>query len=97
MNHWGAVVAMGGSELRRNRRRTFNRAAWIDIGGGAPLRLCMVHDISDSGAGITLAADEKLPREFILLFSPRGRPGRRCRLVWQDGHRTGCTFTARAR
>lgn len=83
------------TDKRKARRRTFGRPGWIDIGGGTPLRLCMINDLSDTGAGITLATEDNLPREFILLFSPRGRVGRRCRLVWQTGHRMGCLFTHR--
>jgi hypothetical protein len=55
----------------------------------------MINDLSESGAGITLSTDDKVPEEFILLFSPRGIVGRRCRLAWQDGHNLGCKFTHR--
>ena len=93
------MVAVGAfrdrSELRKNPRKHFGRPAWIDPGKGAPLLLCMVYDVSDTGAGIKLATDDALPAKFTLLFSPTGRPGRPCRVVWQDGNRAGCEFVGR--
>jgi hypothetical protein len=87
------VVAVG--ELRKHPRRHYGRTAWIDFGKGAPLLLCRIYDISETGAGMTLATDDTLPSKFTLLFTPTGRPGRRCRVVWQDGHRLGCEFVER--
>ena len=85
----------GPSELRKHLRREFSRRAWIDVGKGAAPLLCMVYDISDTGVGIRLATDDPFPAQFNLLFNPTGRPGRRCRVVWQDGHRIGCDFVGR--
>jgi len=94
------VVAIGAfrdkAELRKYQRKHYGRPAWIDIGKATALRLCRVYDISETGAGITLATDDALPEQFTLLFTPNGRPGRRCRVVWQDGHRLGCEFVGRA-
>jgi PilZ domain len=93
------VVALGAyrnqRELRKQPRKLFGRPAWIDLGKGAALLLCTVYDVSDTGAGVKLATDDRLPARFTLLFSPTGRPGRRCRVVWQDGHRLGCEFVER--
>jgi hypothetical protein len=73
-------------------RRLLRQIAWIDAGGNTALRECILYNISDRGAGIILASHETLPAEFILLFSPNGRPGRHCRLAWQDGNKIGCEF-----
>lgn len=93
------MVAVGASrdqsELRKNPRKHFGRPAWIDVGKGVPLLLCVVYDVSDTGAGMKLSTEDTLPAKFSLLFSPTGRPGRRCRVVWQDGHRVGCEFVER--
>jgi PilZ domain len=94
------VVAVGAyrdrSELRKYTRRQYGRPAWIDVGNGAALRLCKVFDISETGVGIRLATDDALPAQFTLLFTPKGLPGRRCRVVWQNGHHLGCEFVGRA-
>ena len=94
------MVAIGAfrdkAELRKYQRKHYGRPAWIDIGKATALRLCRVYDISETGAGLTLATDDALPEKFTLLFTPNGRPGRRCRVVWQDGHRLGCEFVGRA-
>jgi len=93
------MVAMGANrdrhELRKYPRRHYGRPAWLDVGSGAELVLCLVYDISETGAGIKLSCDDTLPAQFTLLFSPTGRPGRRCRVVWQNGHQLGCEFVGR--
>lgn len=88
-------MVTGDQNLRKDPRRQYIRPAWIDVGNGVALRLCRVADISETGAGISLATDDTLPAQFTLLFTPTGRPGRRCRVVWQDGHRLGCEFVER--
>jgi hypothetical protein len=82
------------SELRKHPRKHYGRPAWIDVGDGSP-RLCMVYDLSETGVGIRLATDETPPAQFTLLFTRTGRPSRRCRVLWQDGHRIGCEFVDR--
>lgn len=88
-------MVTGGQNLRKDPRRQYGRPAWIDVGKGAGLLLCLVYNISDTGVGMRLATDDTLPAQFTLLFTPTGRPGRRCRVVWQDGHRLGCEFVER--
>jgi PilZ domain-containing protein len=80
------------AKFRDSARRGLNQTAWIHCGDNAALRECMLHNISEQGAGIILASDETMPVEFFLLFSPSGRPGRHCRLAWQDGNKIGCEF-----
>lgn len=88
-------MVTSGQNSRKDARREYDRPAWIDIGKGAALLLCMVHDISDTGVGMTLATDDALPPKFTLLFTRSGQLGRCCRVVWQDGHRLGCEFVER--
>lgn len=83
------------AERRKHARYAFSRVGWIDIGKGRPLILCMINDLSDTGARITIPSAQNLPKEFILLFTPQRGVGRRCRLIWQAGHDIGCKFTHR--
>jgi hypothetical protein len=46
---------------------------------------CVIDDLWDSGARITLAADAKLPRDFVLVLSAEGAARRRCRTLRRDG------------
>jgi hypothetical protein len=58
--------------------------ARIDTGRGSRLLHCVIDDLWESGARITLAIDAKLPREFALILSAEGDARRRCRTLWRD-------------
>ena len=67
----------------------FNKAAMhlparIDIGQGARLLHCVIDDLWEFGARITLAVDAKLPGEFVLVLSAQGDARRRCHALWRD-------------
>ena len=40
--------------MRQDNRNKVERAAWINVGGGLPLRNCTLVDISVSGAKLAL-------------------------------------------
>jgi hypothetical protein len=58
--------------------------ARIDTGRGSRLLHCVIDDLWESGARITLANDTKLSREFVLVLSAEGDARRRCRTLWRD-------------
>jgi len=58
--------------------------ARIDTGRGSRLLHCVIDDLWESGARITLAIDSKLPKEFVLVLSAQGAARRRCRALWRD-------------
>lgn len=53
---------------------------------------CSVHDLSESGARISLAAHQILPREFHLMV-PRTASGHAAAVMWRDGRTAGVAFT----
>ena len=59
--------------------------ARIDTGQRSRLLHCVIDDLREFGARITLAFDAKLPREFVLLLSAEGDACRRCRTLWRGG------------
>jgi len=58
--------------------------ARIDTGQGSRLLHCVIDDLWEFGARITLAIDAKLPRELVLVLSAEGDARRRCRILWRD-------------
>lgn len=76
-------------QQRKTVRHEVHIAAQIDRGTGEPLLDCLVTDISEVGAGISVGACEPLPTTFLLLLCPSGKPSRLCRLVWRKGSRIG--------
>ena len=57
-------MVTGGQNLRKDLRRQYGRPAWLDVGKGAGLLLCLVYDISDTGVGMRLATDDTLPAQL---------------------------------
>lgn len=81
-----------GNELRKKPRRQFHYQARILTSPDAKPSVCAIADISQSGARIVLAADEELPRRFLLLLSSRGGARRICHVVWREGLAVGVEF-----
>ncbi len=57
-------------------------------------RNCVVANVSDSGARLTVAGstDGLNLEEFFLLLSPNGNANRRCGKVWLQGDEVGVRF-----
>jgi len=59
--------------------------ARIDTGHGLRLLNCVIGDLSESIARITIAIDAKLPKEFVLVLSAQGDVRRHCRTLRRNG------------
>ena len=78
---------------KRASRKLLSQQAWITLDGGFAVRQCLVQDISDSGAKITLEEDaSQLPGVIKMAFSRDARTGRRCQVVWRRGKSAGIRF-----
>jgi hypothetical protein len=84
------------AERRRGERVTFDRGIGAHMMGidGTWRRDCMMEDISETGAKLTVEGSvEGLPlKEFFLLLSSTGLAYRRCELVWVNGNQIGVNF-----
>jgi len=61
-------------------------------------RDCVVQDISQSGATLTVGAINGLQlTEFFLLFSSIGVAYRRCEMAWVNGDQLGVSFISQTR
>jgi hypothetical protein len=79
-------------EERESPRSNLQCSAWVELGGTLPRRECILSDVSDRGARLTLAAPNDLPEEFELLFSADGNRHRYCRVVWRSDAQVGVEF-----
>jgi PilZ domain len=84
---------------RRRERRKTTRVEWNTAGRirfhGVPVTLpCVVHNLSNTGAGITAPNVATLPDEFTLELSRGGVRSRYCRVVWRSKSEVGVTFLA---
>jgi hypothetical protein len=84
------------AERRANERVTFEHGIGAHMMGidGTWRRACMMEDISESGAKLTVDGSiEGLHlKEFFLLLSSTGLAYRRCELAWVNGDQIGVIF-----
>ncbi|MDE2062501.1 MAG: PilZ domain-containing protein [Bradyrhizobium sp.] len=77
---------------KRDVRRSVQQAAWITLEGGFATRHCFVHDMSSSGAKITVSDSSVLSGRVLLAFSRDPKAGRPCNVVWRRGRSFGVKF-----
>jgi hypothetical protein len=80
------------AELRKKPRRQFHYTARILVDKKTPPIACSISDISESGALLSLEAEQELPDTFMLLLTANGGARRSCRVVWRDGLTMGVEF-----
>ena len=61
------------------------------ISFGRSNKVCTIRSISAFGAALDVAADEKIPDEFVLTVIPDGGP-RRCAVIWRNEKRIAVAF-----
>jgi hypothetical protein len=87
------------AEQRQSRRVRFESSVPARMMGidGTWQRECVVDDISDGGAKLTvLGSIGNLPlQEFFLVLSSTGLAYRHCKLAWVNGEQIGVSFQGR--
>lgn len=78
-------------ELRRAKRKPTRQAAWIRNDGGADVP-CVLWDLSESGARISAARANNLPRMFTLVLTKDRSMLHHCRVVWRKDGQIGVQF-----
>jgi hypothetical protein len=59
---------------------------------GSAFRLCMVNDVSATGAKLELADLDEIPNEFTLRLSKYGAVHRQCKVAWRSKTAIGVRF-----
>jgi hypothetical protein len=84
------------AERRKGERVTFERGISAHMMGidGTWRRDCMMEDISETGAKLTVEGSVQglHLKEFFLLLSSTGLAYRRCELAWVNGDQIGVNF-----
>jgi hypothetical protein len=83
---------MVAARKKRDARKSLQQAGWITLEGGFAARPCVVHDMSASGAKVTIDDPNPLPAKLRLAFSRDARTGRNCEVVWRRGRSVGVRF-----
>jgi PilZ domain len=77
---------------KRDVRRSVQQTAWVTLEGGFAARQCFVHDMSTTGAKITVSDSSVLSGRVLLAFSRGTKAGRPCNVVWRRGKSFGVKF-----
>ena len=83
---------MARASRKREVRKSVQQTGWVTLDGGFAARRCMVHDMSSTGAKITIADSSVLAGRVRLAFSRDARTGRNCEVVWRRGKSFGVKF-----
>ena len=79
-------------ERRKSARRYVRQGVRLVSADGAPLGVCVMHDLSATGACLGTKTAGALPDNFILLLSHDGRLRRLCSVVWRSDDLLGVEF-----
>jgi hypothetical protein len=77
---------------KRDVRRSVQQTGWVTLEGGFAARECVVHDMSATGAKLTVSDSSVLSGRVRLAFSRDARNGRQCQVVWKRGRSFGVKF-----
>jgi hypothetical protein len=86
------VMSLEEPTKKRAARKSLQQPGWITLEGGFAARQCVVHDMSASGAKVTIDDPNTLPAKLRLAFSRDARTGRNCEVVWRRGKTYGVKF-----
>ena len=73
------------------RRHRLSRDAWVMLEAGQRCK-CVITNISDRGAQISVADSEALSHSFVLLLAENGATRRRCRVIRRKPLEIGIKF-----
>ena len=77
---------------KRDVRRAVHHAGLISLAGGFAARKCVLVNLSQSGAQLSLDTATALPPHFKLSLNGDVRRAFSCELVWQRGKSAGMRF-----
>jgi hypothetical protein len=79
---------------KRDVRRSVQQTAWVTLEGGFAARQCVVHNMSATGAKLSVSDSSVLSGSgrIRLAFSRDAKTGRHCQVVWRRGESFGVKF-----
>jgi hypothetical protein len=79
-------------EQRRQPRRNVIVTAWLRSKDDPVPFVCVLWDISEGGARLTVANVAAIPDQFSLLSARDAPSGTSCRVAWRSGGQIGIQF-----
>ena len=81
-----------GRERRRHVRREVITTAWLRFADSTVPHVCVLSDVSERGARLSVTDMDVVPTEFTLLLERNAPSGTSCRVVWRSGDQIGLEF-----
>ena len=82
----------GRREQRRHARDKVVTTAWLRLKDDTIPFVCVLWDVSEGGARLTVASKAKIPDEFTLTLTRDALNGTSCRVVWRLREQIGIQF-----
>ena len=73
-------------------RRAINEPAWFERSSNNILERCILVNLCEIGARLTISDVYDLPEKFALHLTRGSNLVRRCRVIWQQDHEVGVEF-----
>jgi hypothetical protein len=69
-----------------------NEPAWVERASSGILERCLLVNLCENGACLTIGDVYDLPERFALHLARGHTPGRQCRVIWQRKYEVGVEF-----
>ena len=79
-------------EQRRHARHKVVTTAWLRLKDDTIPFVCVLWDVSEGGARLTVASKATIPDEFTLMLARDAPSGTSCRVVWRLREQIGIQF-----
>ena len=86
----------GRIEQRRHARHKVVATAWLRLKDDTIPFVCVLWDVSEGGARLTVASKDTIPDEFTLTLARDAPSGTSCRVVWRLREQIGIQFVDNA-
>lgn len=107
-NRWTAIVRSTGvlmklfglfgirTEQRKWRRHGVIHTAWMRTANDPLPVVCVLWDVSEGGARLSVANPEALPEKLTIMLKRDDAAGAVCRVAWRDREHIGVEFVSGA-
>ena len=84
------------TEQRKSRRHGVIHTAWVRTANDPLPAVCVLWDVSEDGARLSVANPEALPEKLTIALKRDDAIGTLCRIAWRDREQVGVEFVSGA-
>jgi hypothetical protein len=84
------------TERRKSRRQGVIHTAWVRTETDPLPAVCVLWDVSDGGARLSVAQPESLPDTITITLKRNDAVGTVCRIAWRNRDQIGIEFVSNA-